>query len=62
MRIRLIIQSNDNGNREFVTFTEEFDTPVDDFKFPDCSIDFDKVIEAEIPSVFPTGYNLQRQS
>ncbi len=31
MKIRLIITSTENGEKESVTFTEEFDSPVTDF-------------------------------
>jgi len=33
-KIRIIMQTSDNGNYESVTFTEDFDTSLEDFKNP----------------------------
>ena len=60
--IRLIIQSSSDGEKEFVHFTDELDVPSEDFLMPDCTIDFDKVITANLPSGFPLGYDLKRLS
>ena len=57
---RIITASNDNGNKEEVYFTEDFDTPATDFISPDLTINCDKVIDEEMPSGFPMNYTLKR--
>jgi len=62
MRWRLIIVSTENGDREDVVFLPaEDDTPASDFCAPDQSVDYDSIIEAELPDMFPEGYSLRRQ-
>ena len=60
MDVRLIIQSNESGSKEFVIFTEDFDTPVDDFVYPDCTVDYDEVIECDLPMSFPLDRSLKK--
>lgn len=60
-KIRLIIQSTGNGEHETVQFTEDFETPVKDFIIRGCTIDYDKIIDADLPSEFPLNYLLKRE-
>ncbi len=60
MTIRVITQSNDEGSVEFVEFTEDFDSPVEDFLMPDCDLTGDNVIEADLPDCFPTESMLRK--
>lgn len=63
MKIRIVVQSTENGEQEFVRFSEDLDVPVSDLLIhnPSCSIDIDKVIDIEdFPGGFPTDRTLQR--
>lgn len=60
MKIRLILQSSENGEEEHVIFTEEFDQPVSQFLYSNCTVDFDGIIIADLPSGFPREYDLKR--
>ena len=62
MDIRLIIVRGDKGNEDFeqVVFTEEFETKAQDFCPPNTSVAFDKVIDADLPTEFPTEFELRR--
>jgi len=60
---RLIIISNEDGSDERVIFTDDddYDTPADDFCVAGVhTVDFDKIIEAELPSMFPINSELRR--
>ncbi|HDY88360.1 MAG TPA: hypothetical protein ENH82_09655 [bacterium] len=58
--IRVITASTNNGEREEVIFTEEFNKPAEDFFFMDgMTIDLDEQIE-DLPSRFPMEYVLKR--
>jgi len=59
MKVRIIIASNENGSHEEVHFTEDFETPAEDFFF-NLEVSQDKICECELPSTFPLGYNLKR--
>jgi len=62
MKVRLIQTSNENGNRETVTFCDVEDTsPAADYCLQDDTVDFDGIIEADLPDGFPMNYTLQRQ-
>jgi len=62
MKIRLIQTSSENGNRETVTFCDVEDTsPVVDYCRPGETVDFDKIIEADLPDGFPLNYTLRRE-
>ena len=55
MKIRLIIASDyGNGENETILFTEDFEEEVASFLLPGQSVDYDVVIEADLPSGFPT--------
>jgi hypothetical protein len=60
MKLRLIIQSTENGEQEYVNFTENFTTPQEEFLIPRCTIDYDEIGDFDIPSIFPLDYNLKR--
>jgi len=59
--LRLIIQSTQNGERESVIFTDEFDVPSENFLKPGYTVDFDQLINIKLPSAFPVGYVLNRE-
>jgi hypothetical protein len=61
MKVRLIIQSTEDGNQEIVHFTDDFEAAQDDFKIHGHSIDYDKIIDADIPNSFPLNYDLIRR-
>lgn len=62
-KIRVIIFASDNGQNETVTFTQDFDLPVEDFLTPglDMTLSCDEVIEDNLPSLFPREYTLLRR-
>jgi hypothetical protein len=62
-KIRVIVFSSDNGQNETVIFTQEFDTPTDDFLTPglNMTLSCDEVIEDNLPSLFPREYTLLRR-
>jgi hypothetical protein len=61
MKYRIIMQTSENGDFEAVCFTEDFDTPLDDFKFPQSAEIKEVVANCDLPSKFPLGYNLIRE-
>ena len=64
--IRVILQSTENGENEFVRFIPEYDPEYDvsaeDFLLGDCSIDMDVKMECPVieDSSFPLNYDLKR--
>jgi hypothetical protein len=60
-KIRVIVQSSEDGADERVLFTDEFDAPIKKFMVPGLTLDIDKIIKMEIPSGFPLYYMLQRE-
>ena len=67
MELRLIIQSSDNGELEFVDFLDEddFNTNANDFVNPGCSIHFDGIVILRTAKgydvdTFPVGRTLKR--
>ena len=59
--IRVIVASNDNGSKEEVYFTEDFEAEASDFFYMgDMTITIDDKID-ELPSCFPMDYVLRRQ-
>ena len=62
MEYRLIIVSNENGSRETVYFCDsDNEDPVEDFCAPGQTVDFDEIIEADLPSSFPLESALERE-
>ena len=60
-KYRLIQVSSENGNQEDIVFLDTDDTtPAEDYCSPGQSVDFDKVIEADLPGGFPVGSILNR--
>ena len=59
-KIRLIIASSENGEQECVIFTEDFETPAEDF-FLNLAVSFDETMEILLPDIFPTEYILTRE-
>ena len=59
-KIRVIVASTNNGEKEEVVFTEYFDTPALDFVSRGLTVDKDEVIYNNLPMGFPTDYRLVR--
>ena len=60
MKIRIIIQSDDSGNRERVCFTEDLHAPIEDYIVPGMALDSDTVCNMELPDGFPLEHELIR--
>lgn len=60
-KVRLIIMGNQEGTREEVIFTEDFDVLGEDFCRPGLAIIFDKQIENNLPNCFPMESNLIKE-
>ena len=61
MQVRIIMQSDKSGRNEYVRFeTEDFDTPLKDFKMQECISIEEEVMDIELPSAFPTCHDLKR--
>lgn len=58
--IRVIIQSTENGESEYVRFTEDFEAEAGDFLYPGHTLDSDTVIENNLPPGFPIDSDLKR--
>lgn len=50
-----------HGEREEVCFTEEINTPAEDFCSSELKVVFDKVIEADLPIEFPMENTLVKE-
>jgi hypothetical protein len=59
-KIRLVIVSTDNVEREEVVFTNDFESAGDSWCSPGQSVTYDKVIEDNLPGIFPINYTLRR--
>ena len=60
-KMRVIMQTSENGTYESVTFSEDFETPLDDFKNPRSDEIIESVIDINLPSGFPLEYELVRK-
>ena len=60
MKIRLIIQSTESGESEFVEFTDDLKGNVENFLYPEHSVDYDEVIEMDEVGIFPINSSLKR--
>ena len=62
MKVRLILAASKDGNlgKEEVTFTDDFETEASDYCTDDLEITFDKVIEADLPDIFPLNSTLSK--
>lgn len=66
MRIRIILQSNESGNQEYMHFTDDFDTDVNDHLYPGCTLDADEeadiyVEDRDIRAALEADYTWKRQ-
>ena len=52
-KTRVIVQSSENGEDEYVEFSLDFDTTIEDFIIPGCSIDSENIADLELPISFP---------
>lgn len=57
-QIRVIGTSTENGEQEEVYFTNDFDSPASDYARPGWTVDYDEIIEDNLPSGFPREYSL----
>ena len=63
MKVRLIIGCTKNGERETVFFLDAADRePAEDYfpANPPQDVEFDGIIEADLPAGFPLNYELVR--
>lgn len=63
-RWRVILISSENGQNEHVVFTEDFDTPADEWCCLGINreqVDSDTVVEVNLPLGFPTERALARE-
>lgn len=61
MKYRIITQTSEKEDFEAVIFTEDFDTPLEDFKFLQSDEIKETIVECDLPSGFPTEYQLIRE-
>lgn len=61
MKYRIITQTSANGNFEAVMFTEDYDTPLSDFKYSQSDEIKETFAECDLPSGFPLEYQLIRK-
>jgi len=60
-KVRIIMQSSENGEDKYVTFSDDFDTLLADFERPDCIDISESITEIDLPSGFPMNYDLKRK-
>lgn len=62
--VRCIVFSNKSGSKEGVIFTEDLETPIDEFIIPSgCTVDSENDIKlSDLPEGFPLDYILKRTS
>lgn len=60
-KTRIIMQTSANGEYESVTFTEDFETPLEDFKNPQSDEIKEEIVDIYLPSEFPLEYELVRK-
>ena len=61
MKVRIILMSSVSGAKEDVAFTDDFESPAEDFCLNDMQVDDDDSIsDMELPSGFPLNYLLHR--
>ena len=60
-KTRIIVQSSENGTYESVTFSEDFETPLDEFKNPQSDEIKESIVDIDLPSGFPLEYELVRK-
>lgn len=59
-QIRCIVASTENGERESVVFTDEFEQDAADWFPGNMTIDSDTMIDDVLPGGFPKNYVLDR--
>jgi len=60
MKIRIIVMSSANGEKEDVIFSDDFDLESSDFCESGMSISSDDTIDMDLPGGFPKNYVLHR--
>jgi len=65
MKVRLIITSTENGESEHITFTEEYSAATQFCHFDQATgewekVDYDQVIHADLPGIFPLDRGLKK--
>jgi hypothetical protein len=61
MKVRIIMQTSENGEYESVTFSVDFETPLSDFKNPQSDEIRGAVVDIDLPNRFPLEYELVRK-
>ena len=61
MATRIIHFTNENGSKEGVYFTDDMNTPAEDFIPPFCELGSDTTIDDDMPNHFPMNYTLWRE-
>ena len=59
-KTRIIQFSTENGEKEYVVFTEDLRVDLEIYRRPGFNHDSDNIIEVEMPSGFPLDYSLDR--
>jgi hypothetical protein len=59
-KVRVLIQSSENGEKEYVIFSDDLGDPQDGYVITGCSIDSDTIIDNNLPDGFPLNYALKR--
>lgn len=57
-KIRVIGTSTPSRDQEEVNFTTDFDSPATDFARPGWVVDYDEIIDDNLPTGFPYEYTL----
>lgn len=60
MKTRILRFSTDNGEKEYVVFTEDLKMTPESYQRPNYELDGDDIIDAEMPSGFPLDNSLDR--
>lgn len=61
MKLRLIIVSTENGELEHVIFSDDTKVRAQDYCRPGQTVDYDGIIDADLPSGFPIDHMLRRE-
>ena len=59
-KLRIIIQSTQNGNEEYIEFSTQLNLPIDNFLRSGCTVDIDTIINIDLPLGFPVDYAFKR--
>jgi len=60
--MRIIVVSNQSGEKEDVLFTDDCETPAADYCDDDQTVDIDEQVSFEMPSCFPMEHVLRKRT